>query len=245
MTIILRHFNKNRINNNNLLVIIGANSSGKTTLTKDILNIHKDIPSGIVICNNKEKYNYIPPIFIHNKYDRSIIKQYIKRQNLLTENEYDNRSFIILDDCLYSNSYYKDKYFLMLLESSNIYNYLCIINTQYFTKLNEKILNNIYYVFILKDDIEINRQRLYEQFKNKLNIQYSVFVKLLNDYTSNYNLLVLDIKCNSMVIEDKLYWYKADIHNKLILCNEESWNYNNSNYIIEPPKRSINRSIFY
>ena len=243
MTIILRHFNKNNINKNSLLVIIGSYLSGKSTLTKDILYIHKDIPSGIVICNNKEKYKYIPPIFVHNKYDKYTIKQYLKRQQILTENEDNNESFIILDDCLYNN--YKDKYLTILLESSKIYNYLCIIETQYFSKINNNFINNIDYVFILKDDIELNRKHIYEQFKDYLTIEYSIFVKILNDYTNNYNLLVLDMKCKSICIEDKLYWYKANIHNNFIICNEESWNYNNENYIKEPSIRNMNRSIFY
>jgi hypothetical protein len=245
MTIILRNFNKNRINSNSLILIIGEYLSGKSILTKDILNIHKDIPCGMVISNNKDKYNYIPSIFIHNKYDKSIIKQYIKRQYLLSNNNYDNSSFIILDDCLYENKYYKDKYFINLIESSQKYNYLCIIQTQYFLEINNNLIKNVDYLFILRNDIEINRKRIYEQFKDYLSIEYSIFIKILNDYTHNYNLLVLDLKCNSKSIEDKLYWYKADIHNKLIMCNEDSWNYNNQNYIVEPSKKSINRSIFY
>ena len=94
-------------------------------------------------------------------------------------------------------------------------------------------------------DIELNRKHIYEQFKDYLTIEYSIFVKILNDYTNNYNLLVLDMKCKSICIEDKLYWYKANIHNNFIICNEESWNYNNENYIKEPSIRNMNRSIFY
>jgi hypothetical protein len=294
MTIILRKFNKNNININSVILIIGEVNSGKSTLTKDILYMYKDIPCGIVICNknntnsinlsdhslNKKNdlYNYIPPIFIHNCYDKHIVKDFIKRQYILSENYenndnlynnnysdnnnnynnysdnnnnnnynnyYYNKSFIILDDCLYNRKYYKDKYLNILIESSKLYNYLCIIETQYLTKINDNLINNIDYLFILKDSLDVNRRRIYDQFKKILGIEYTVFTKILDDYTNNYNLLVLDLKYKSTCIEDKLYWYKAHIHNNFRICNEESWNYNNNNYIIEPPKRNINRSIFY
>ncbi len=111
--------------------------------------------------------------------------------------------------------------------------------------INDTMINNINYVFILRDVQDINRRRIYEQFKKYLKIEYSVFNSLLNDYTDNYNILVLDIKSNSEYLEDRLFWYKASIHNNFRICNEESWIYNKNNYINEPPKRELNRHVFY
>ena len=253
MTIILRRFNKHNINLNSVIVIIGEVKSGKSILIKDILHTYKDIPSGIVICDNKNildkniynnTYNYIPPIFIHNSYDKITIKNYIKRQYISTENDCDNRSFIVLDNCLYRHNYIKDKYFKMLLECSKLYNYLCIIEVQYLSKINDILLNNIDYIFILKESVDLNRKHIYEQFKHILGIEYSVFTKILDDYTSNYNLLVLDVKNNSKCIEDKLFWYKANIHDNFKLCDEDCWSYSEQNYVKQPEIKPL-RSIFY
>ena len=67
----------------------------------------------------------------------------------------------------------------------------------------------------------------------------------MNDYTENYNFLILDLKSESKQIEDKLFWYKADDHTNFKLCSKESWEYNDKNYIKELPLKNIDRNIFW
>ncbi len=249
MTIILRKFNINNINRNDLIIILGMVTCGKSTLCKDILYQYYDIPIGVIITNNKDPkktYNYIPPLFVHKNYDKNRIKNFINRQNeLLNNNEFDTSAFIVLDDCLYSHNYNKDKYFQLLIKSSKIYNFMCIIQTQYLKYINDDLIKNTDYLFIMKEPQEVNRRKIYEQFQEYLGIQYSVFMSLMNDYTEDYNILVLDIKNKSNRLEDKLYWYKSSIHNNFKICSEDSWKYSNHNYINETPIKPINRNIFY
>jgi hypothetical protein len=249
MTIILRRFNINNLNYNSLIAIIGMFGSGKSFITKDILFNFNDIPVGTVIseiARNQNIHNYIPPIFIHDKYEQKILKNFIKRQESLINNEeYDSRSFLIFENCLYGNEINKDKYFEKIIKSNKEYNFLCIIEAINLVLIKEKLINNIDYLFILKDIFDINKQRIYNQFKNYLGIEYTLFSKIVDDYTNDYNFLILDLKSNSVSIEDKLFWYKASKHENFKMCSDETWDYNNKNYIKQPLKKNLNRSIFY
>jgi hypothetical protein len=251
MTIILRKFNYDYIDENALIFIIGMIGSGKSFLTKDILHHFQDLPIGTIISENnkveRNKYSYIPPIFIHEKYEKKILKNFIKREELLfnENNNYDTRSFLVFENCFYNYNMNKDKYFQKIITSNKKYNHLCIYETQKILKMNNNFKENIDYLFILKENVEQNRRKIYDEFKEYLGIEYSVFIKLMNDYTENNNFLVLNLKNKSIILEDKLFWYKAIEHKNFKMCSKECWDYNEKNYIIEPSDRQINRNIFY
>jgi len=246
--VILRRFNLDYISNNSLIVIIGMVNSGKSFITKDLLYYFKDIQYGTVISEVGRKqncYNYIPPIFIHDKYDTHAIKNFIKHQKKVINSEYDSSSFIILENIFYDNQFNNDKYFQKVIKSSKLLNYLCIIESNNLICIDTKTIENIDYLFILKENFDINRMRIYKQFSQYLKIPYTLFCKFMDDYTENYNFLILDLKSESENIENKLFWYKADKHNNFKMCSEESWDYNDKNYIKEPPIKSIDRNIFW
>jgi len=248
MTIILRQLKIKDIPSNSVLLLFGINLSGKSFLTKDILSYFDDIPIGTYITENKKKnnlsidkiINYIPPIFLYEQYDKKIIKKLLNRQKMLiNEYDYDIRSFVILDEI-----YKHDKYFKEFLISNKNLNYLSIFEYKILPDIKQYFIENIDYLFILKNTFEIDRKMIYNKFKKYIGVEYTVFTKILDDYTEDYYVLVIDLKCESKCIEDKFYWYKASKHNNFKICDEESWNYSNKNYIIEPPKRT-ERSIFY
>jgi hypothetical protein len=231
MTIILRKFDIKYIGYSSFILIIGNNNTGKSTISKHILHYYNDIPVGMVITQfkNKHIYKYIPQIFIHENYDKKIIKNIIKKQKKNIDNDdYDNRSFLIIDQ--YLNQ--KDKYFNMLCTNYKNLSLLYILELTYIDNISNIIINNIDFLFILREELQLNRRKIYNLINYYLNIEFSVFCKLLDDYTHNYNFLVLSLNSKSNFIEDKLFWYKSDIiDNKYKSCCIEAWNYNNENLI--------------
>lgn len=246
--IILRRFNLDYISEKSLILIIGMVNSGKSFITNDLLYNFKHIQCGTVIFETGRKqncYDYIPPIFIHDTYDKNILKNFIKRQKKIINSDYDSSSFIILENLFYDNQFNKDKYFQKVIKSSRLLNYLCIIESINLVCIDKKSIENIDYLFILKENFDINRLRIYQQFSQYLDIPYTLFCKFMDDYTENYNFLILYLKSESSYITDKLFWYKSEKHNNFKMCSEESWIYNNKNYIKEPLLKNINRNIFW
>ena len=243
MTIILRKFNMKYINYNSIVLIIGLHKTGKSYLTKDILYHHNEIPLGFVISNkfsNKNIYNYIPSIYIHDEYNSDFIKKYVKKQIKSNQNtEYDTGNFIIFEDCLTIKNYKENKYLIKLFKYPNELNTLCIIETLELENIYKHLImkNRIDYIFITKNMIQNNKKEIFDAIISKIKIEFTVFCKLLDDYTDNYNCLVINLKAQSKYIEDTIFWYKANLHNDFKMCCIESWNYNNNHLIIEPDNK--------
>lgn len=249
MAIILRKFTLEYISDSSLILVVGSPQSGKSTITKELL-YKKNYPIGLVISHQPQHkinktYDYIPPIFIHSKYNECIIKKYMKTQKSNDHNnsETDTRSFIILEDIFYDDDLLRNKYLRRLFTSYRDMNILCIIEMEYLRGFTKSMQTNIDYIFILKDRIQLNRRKIYELFKDKLGFEFTLFNKFMDDYTedlntysNNFTFLILDVKSPSHNIQDKLFWYKAHVHPNLRLCADEAWIYNNKNYIVEQPK---------
>jgi len=211
MAIILRKFNMNYISDNALLLIIGMQNTGKSTIIKKILDNH-DIPMGFVIKNkfiNNNKYEYISPNFIYN--NLNFIKEFVKSQiKLIKNNNNDSRKFIIFDDNITKDDF-KNKYLLKIFSNQYELNLLCILKTIILEDIYYRLLykNKVDYIFILKNDIYNNRKKIYDSINNKINIVFTLFCKFLDDYTNNNgDCLVIYLKSESKNIEDIFFWYK-------------------------------------
>ena len=171
MSIILRKFNMNYIDNSSLILIIGMNNSNKYYIIKDLLYNHKTIPIGVVISKDKHnKYDYIPQIFIHEEYNKKIIKNLIKSEKT-------SESFFIYDN--YNGQ--KDKYLDKLFHKSYS---LRIFEMQYIashthTPIPTKLKNNVEYLIILQENLQINRMKIYEEFKDILKMEFTLFCKFV------------------------------------------------------------------
>jgi hypothetical protein len=247
--LILRKFNINYISNNNLILIIGPPQSGKSIISKDILYNINNIKYGSIISNphsSKKNYDYIPSLFTHESYNKSIINNFIKKQlKLMYSTEYNYYSFLIFDDSLKYKDLEKSKY-LRKLFCGKVLNILSIIEIIELSKIYETLLlkNKFDYIFIMKEPLENNRRKIYNFIKDKLNIPFSLYCKFMDDYTDDYNLLVFDLKSESKYIEDKLFWYKAKEHKNFKIHNEELWNYANLHYNNDKATKDINNNIF-
>ena len=245
MTIILRKFNMKYINYNSIVLIIGLHKTGKSYLTKDILYHHNEIPLGFVISNkfsNKNVYHYIPSIYIHDEYNNEFIKKYVKKQIKSNQNtEYDTSNFIIFEDCLTMKDYKINKYLSKIFRAPIELNTLCIVEALELEKIYKYLImkNRIDYIFITKNMIQNSKKEIFDAIYFKIKIEFTVFCKFLDDYTDDYNCLVVYLKTESKYIEDKLFWYKANINPDFKMCCIESWQYNHNHLIIEPNNKYI------
>ena len=96
MSLQLKRFNMNMIDDDATVVLIGKRNTGKSYLTRDMLYYKQDLPAGTVISptENANKFygNIIPPIFIHDEYEPKITNEFIKRQCTKTSKKTCNTS---------------------------------------------------------------------------------------------------------------------------------------------------------
>ena len=173
MEVQLRKFDINDIKDDKVVVLIGKRETGKSFLCKDILYHHSTIPVGQVISGTEAANQFyskmIPPLFIHEEYQAPIIQNILKRQKLMIEKcktcqTTDPRAFLILDDCLYDNTWTKDKNVRSLFMNGRHFKILFIITMQYALGIPPNLRTNIDYIFILRENYVSNRKRLYEHY---------------------------------------------------------------------------------
>jgi len=234
----MRHITfKPNENKGPVVVLIGRRDTGKSFLVRDLLYHHQDIPIGTVIsgteAGNGFYSSHVPKLFIHEEYSSSIIENVLKRQKMALKQmkkeqerygrtTMDPRVFIILDDCLYDNTWSKDKMMRLLFMNGRHWKVMLIITMQYPLGVPPNLRTNIDYVFILREPYIANRKRIYENFAGMFPT-FESFCQVMDQCTENFECLVINNNAKSNQLQDQIFWYKAEAHGPFKLGAKEFW----------------------
>ena len=220
-----------------VIVLIGRRDTGKSYLVKDLLYHHQDIPIGTVISGTEAGNGYyaklVPKLFIHEEYNTAIIENILKRQKMVIkqikkENEaygrsnIDGRTFVILDDCLYDNSWAREKLMRLLFMNGRHWKVLLVITMQYPLGVPPNLRTNIDYTFILREPYITNRKRIYENYAGMFPT-FESFCQVMDQCTENFECLVISNNAKSNKLCDQVFWYKAEPHRDFKLGSKEFW----------------------
>ena len=220
-----------------VIVLIGRRDTGKSFLVRDLLYYHQDIPIGKVIsgteAGNGFYGNMVPKLFIHDEYNSAIIENILKRQKMVVRQRkketeaygrstIDPRTFVILDDCLYDNTWARDKLMRLLFMNGRHWKLMLVITMQYPLGVPPNLRTNIDYTFILREPYIANRKRIYENFAGMFPT-FESFCQVMDQCTENYECLVVSNNAKSNKLEDQIFWYKASPHGDFKLGSKEFW----------------------
>ena len=220
-----------------VVVLIGRRDTGKSFLVRDLLFYHQDIPIGTVISGTEEGNGFyskmVPKLFIHNEYNTAIVENILKRQRSVLKqikkevetfkrSTIDPRTFVILDDCLYDNTWSRDKMMRLLFMNGRHWKVMLIITMQYPLGIPPALRTNIDYVFILREPYIANRKRIFENYAGMFPT-FESFCQVMDQCTENYECLVINNNSKSNRLHDQVFWYKADNHNDFRLGSKEFW----------------------
>jgi hypothetical protein len=243
MTLELKKFDMRSIqfkpneNKGPVVVLIGKRDTGKTFLVRDLLWYQQDIPIGTVISGTEEGNGFygkmVPRLFIHNEYNSAIIENVLKRQRTVLKqvkkemetykrSTIDPRAFVILDDCLYDNTWSRDKLMRLLFMNGRHWKVMLVITMQYPLGIPPTLRTNIDYVFILRENYIANRKRIYENYAGMFPT-FEAFCQVMDQCTENYECLVINNNSKSNKLNDQVFYYKADAHNDFRLGSKEFW----------------------
>lgn len=228
----LRRFDMKSIADDKVVVLIGKRETGKSFLVKDLLYYHRDIPIGCIISGTEGANQFYSSIFpsslIHGEFSGGIIKNYLnhQKQGVMDSKKTgkDIRSFLILDDCLYDQSWTRNTDVRALFMNGRHYKTMFIITMQYALGIPPNLRTNIDYVFILRENFISNRKRIYEQYAGMFP-SFDVFCQVMDQCTEDYHCLVINNNAKSNKLEDQVFWYKADPHDDFKLCKKEVWDW--------------------
>jgi hypothetical protein len=238
MSLSLRKFNMRDIPQDAVCIFIGRRRTGKSTLVKDLLFHHKDLPVGTVISGTEESNGFfkkiVPPMFIHGDYNPIILANFVKRQRLIMQriqqdlergapSKLDPRSFLILDDCMYDDSWTNDKNIRYLFMNGRWIKTFFIITMQFPLGIPPALRTNVDFVFILREPYLSNRRRLYENYGSAFP-SFEFFCQVMDQCTQNYECLVINNATQSNKLEDAVFWYKAEMHDDFRIDAPQFWN---------------------
>ena len=239
----LKKFEMRKIPQDAVCVFIGRRRTGKSTLVKDLLFNHQDMPLGTVISGTEESNSFyskmIPPLFIHGEYNSLILANFVKRQKMIMakimaeqaagqmKSRYDPRAMLILDDCMYDDSWTHDKNIRYLFMNGRWLKVFFLITMQYPLGIQPALRTNVDFVFILREPYMSNRKRIFDNYGSAFP-SFEFFCQIMDQCTQNYECIVVDNTSQSNKLEDIVFWYKADIHGDFRIGAPESWAHSDS-----------------
>ena len=124
---------------------------------------------------------------------------------------------------------------------------LFILTMQYALGIPPNLRTNIDYVFILRENYQSNRKRLYEHYAGMFPT-FEMFCQVMDQCTENYECLVINNNAKSNKLVDQVFWYKANAHEEFKIGAPSYWDYSRENYdnsnsnddYIHKPKNQFN-----
>ena len=218
-------------------IFIGRRRTGKSTLVRDLLFHHQEMPLGTVISGTEESNSFygkmIPPLFIHGEFSPMILANFVKRQKMIMgriqreqqgggKSRLDPRSFMILDDCMYDDSWTHDKNIRYLFMNGRWLKVFFIITMQYPLGIQPALRTNVDFVFILREPYANNRKRIFENYASAFP-SFEFFCQIMDQCTQNYECVVINNNTQSNKLEDAVFWYKAEMHGDFRIGAPEFW----------------------
>ena len=103
------------------------------------------------------------------------------------------------------------------------------LSMQYCMDLTPDLRANIDYIFILRENIIQNREKIYKNFFG-IFPTFDMFNQVMDACTENYECVVLDNTSKSNKVEDVVFWYKAKMHKSFKAGHPKFWNLHNKLY---------------
>ena len=234
MNLQLKKFNPAKMADDKVCVFIGKRGTGKSTLVADILYHKKHIPAGIVMSATEEGNHYyqqfVPDLFIYGDYDREAIERILDRQKqVVSHNRPNPNAFLLLDDCMYDRKFMKDVCIRQCFMNGRHWKLFFMMTMQYCMDLTPDLRANVDYIFILRENVIQNREKLYKSFFG-IFPTFDMFNQVMTSCTENYECLVLDNTSKSNRIEDCVFWYKAKMRKNFRVGSPALWSAHNKNY---------------
>ena len=137
----------------------------------------------------------------------------------------DPQAMLILDDCLYDNSWSYWKEIREIFMNGRHIDMTFIYTAQTATNLLPALRQQLDYVFMFFLPGLANRKKLYENYAS-IFPTFESFNQVYDSCTQNFECLVIDNTVRSNRLEDQIAWYKADpaiYESDFRICPKEYW----------------------
>ena len=196
------------------IMVVGKRRTGKSTLIRDILRaMVGKLDFGIAMCGSedtgKAMAEYIPPSCIYDDFSPAALDVLLRVQQRGVAAGTCKPVFLVMDDTMYDKQTLKSKNMRMLFMNGRHRKIFFLCAVQYLMDIPPDIRTNVDYLFVLKENVLSNREKLHKQFFGMF-AEYKDFSVVMNSCTSGFQCMVLDNTARSNNPSDCVFWYQAD-----------------------------------
>lgn len=239
----LKKFDLNDIVDHAAICVIASRGSGKSFLVREILYHNRHIPTVVIAPTDRMNGFYsefVPSTFIHYEYTPELLTRIFKRQmDMIEKNKVrikegkkpiDPRLLLVMDDCLASKgTWAKDQNILELMTNGRHYLVKYINVLQYCVSISPELRSNFDYVFLLGEDFISNQKRLYDHYAGMFP-SFDIFKRVFTKVTSNFGCMVINNRKKGGEIDEKVFWYRANIPPKFMVGSTKYLTYHKDHY---------------
>lgn len=209
----LRKFDLKKMPDDAVCVFIGKRRTGKSFLLTDVLYHKKHLPVGVVMSGTEDGNHhfsqFVPDLFVHGDFKVDVLNDIMNRQRRLVNKAAPNpQAFVLLDDCMYDPRFMRETVIRNMLMNGRHWKLFVAITMQYCMSIGPDLRANVDYVFLLRENIRANREKLWKAFAG-IFPTFAEFSQVMDACTENFECLVIDQTSKSNKIEDCVFWFKA------------------------------------
>lgn len=230
----LKFFDINMISDDSVVVFIGRRRTGKSYTLKDLLYNNRNIPYGYVCSATEEASpffkDFIPSSYISTEFSEKAIGDILTRQKKIREKQLsgdpkfkniDPRMLVVLDDCLYDDSWSKTIPIRNIFMNGRHYKLFFLLTMQYVMGIPPALRTNIDYTFIMREPYMSNRKRIYENFASMFPT-FQMFCKVM-DQLDKHECLVVCNNSDERGLTNQVFFYKARDNGNFKFGCEQYW----------------------
>lgn len=232
MSITIKKFDPSKMDDRRTCMIIGKRNTGKSVLTKDIMFHKRHLPAGMVMSGTEDGNGWyskwVPASFVYNEFNAAAVSKLIECQRAKSRLPVPQKAFLVLDDCMFDKKVMREKCIRQLFMNGRHWGIFLISTCQYVADAGPEIRSNCDYVFVMKENIMSNRERLYRMYFG-IFPTFQAFNAAMDACTEDYGCLVLDNTCQSNDLDKNVFWYKAKIRD-FRMGAPQLWHYHSKHY---------------
>lgn len=195
------------------VVVIGKPGTGKSNLIRSVAYEKSDIiPVAQVYSGTEDSNhayaNYIPNVYIFNKFSQSNYLEFVKRQKLAKKYLNNPWGLNIWDDITEDERIFNLPIVKGTYKNGRHWKMLHICALQYCLDMRPVIRTNIDGTFLLRETIKRNRQVLFQNYASAID-DYGDFCDIMDTITNDFTSLYIHNRTSSNDADDVLFYYKA------------------------------------